>query len=220
MGTPVIKPYGSDSDTRIEGQKPKDTSVNSGEEIDWKKRYEDTQSAYTKQQQKVAELSAENLALKSVGAQPRIEISPEVEAELEDLKYSDPDAWRNRMNEIEAEAMKKHNETFNSTVTQYSEGEKRQIQLEQFNNANGVNITTEMLEYDVPRRFTAELEKGKISYQEYLDKSLDFLKTPKVVGDGNKVEKEPDLGSTGGGESPQKGNEAKEQMAQYGKTTI
>lgn len=88
--------------------------------VDYEKRFKDTQAFATKiaqekadKERELAELKAELSVLKTT-AKPSLTIDEQVQSELEDLKYSDPDAWRIRINELETAA----NAEFNSKIAE------------------------------------------------------------------------------------------------------
>ena len=70
------------------------------QQIDWEKRFKDTQAAYTKAQQKLKETEAKAKVLEEL-SKPRVELPKEVAEELDDLKYKDPDAWRLKLAALE-----------------------------------------------------------------------------------------------------------------------
>ena len=90
----------------------------STQQVDYEKRFKDTQAFATKVAQEKAdavrelqELKAELSVLKET-AKPSLTIDEQTQSELEDLKYSDPDAWRAKVNELEQKA----NLEFNSKI--------------------------------------------------------------------------------------------------------
>jgi len=182
-------------------------NVDSKPEVDWEKRFKDTQASYTKSQQKLKELEAKAQVLEQLTT-PQVEIDSETKERLEALKYDNPDAWRDEMNRLESEAAKKHQETLNEVTTQaqlQAELERRAQVLEEFNRSHQTPITDEVIQYDVPPRITKKLEDGSISFEAYLEEVHNYLNTPKVIGDGNKTLNQPDLTKTGGDSTPTKG---------------
>lgn len=159
--------------------------------VDWEKRFKDTQASYTKSRQELAALKAEIEALK----QPT-QLSDEEKDKLEDLKYTDPDEWRKRVNTIEQE----HSQRVDQKRQELTELEKRQMAFEDFAHSHpDVVINDDVIAYDVPKRITAKLEKGEITFEAYLNEVYEYLKAPKVIGDGNKaLASQPDLSKLGG----------------------
>lgn len=197
MGTPDIK-----TDT------PESTTV------DYEKRFKDTQAFATKLAQEKAEkereleeLKAEFSVLKAT-AKPSMTISKEVQDELDDLKYSDPEAWRSRLNKLEAEANRefdsKLSEARNAT-SQQMELNRRASVLADFQTRHpDIAFTDELLQLDIPGRIVKKLESGKVSYEEFLNEVVDFVKAPKVIGDTNKTLNQPNLSKLGGDSTPTK----------------
>lgn len=200
-----------------------DTQTESGSEqlqneVDYEKRFKDTQSAYTKSQQELKAAKAKLEALEKL-SQPTIQIDEATQQELDDLKYSDPDAWRVKMNTLEQDAKVKHENLLEEVATQAStqvELERRANLLEQYNISHpNMPITDELIRLDVPNRITTKLEKGEISFDDFIVEVHNFLYTPKKVGDGNKVLNQPNLNTFGGGSTPQKAAVSKDIVASY-----
>lgn len=204
MGTP--------EEQTTDSQQPNQGSGEQG--INYEKRYKDTQSSYTKSQQELKAAKAKLEALEKLTA-PKIEVDAQTQQELEDLKFSDPEAWRNKMNRLETEARQKHSEALDvaaSEAIKQDTVERRAQVLAEFNQSHGLNITDETIQFDVPPRLTKQLESGELGFEDYLYKVADYLGTPKKVGDTNKVLGQPNLGNAGGDDTPTKGAEEKDFM--------
>jgi len=192
-----------------EATKPDATSTNTVDEakakIDYEKRFKDTQGAYTKSQQALREAQAKLEALEKLTV-PQVEVDEATKTELETLKYEDPDAWRAKVNQLESEAVRKHQETLDEAgrlAAQQAELERRAQVLEEFNRSHpDIALTDEVIQYDVPPRITKKLENGEVSFEAYLEEVKDYLQTPKVVGDGNKTLNQPNLTKVGGDDKP------------------
>jgi len=177
----------------------------SQEQINWEKRFKDTQGAYTKSQQELKAIKAKLEALEKL-TQPKVELDSATKAELDDLKYSDPDAWRAKMNSLEQEAQRKHREMLDEAsqeARKAAELEHRQQVLRDFQASHpDIVINDEVIAYDVPPRITKKLDNGEISFEDFLNEVASYLKTPKVIGDGNSTLDQPNLSSTGGDDKP------------------
>ena len=187
---------------------PEESKTDTQPEMDWKaefekaeKRRKDTQAAFTKSQQALKAREAELQVLKTTGPA----ITPTVARELEDLKFKDPDAWKNRLDEL----TNNHNATIaaktkelTDQVVHQSELERRASVMAEFNVANpGLVITDEVIQYDVPPRITKKLIEGTVSFEDFLVEVKEYLNTPKKVkADG--VEQQPNLSKVGGGSTP------------------
>lgn len=196
----------------------------STQQVDYEKRFKDTQAFATKVAQEKAdairelqELKAELSVLKET-AKPSLTIDAQTQSELEDLKYSDPDAWRARVNELEQNA----NLEFNSKIdeakklsTQQLELQRRANVLAQFQTEHpDVEFTDELLHLDIPQRIVKELEEGKVTYEEFLNNVYNYVKTPKVIGSTTKTLEQPNLSKTGGDDTPTKNSSSNQNIIQ------
>ena len=167
------------------------------------KRRRDTQASLTKSRQELKKLEEANKKLQErVYNNVNIELSEEEKEELETLKFTDPDAWRIKMNQLEAQAKEKAKESFNEVMTEAekaAEMERRKIILEDFLARNpGVNINDEVIANDIPPRLTKKLDSGEISFEEFLEESKKFLiKAGYVIGDSVQTPKSPNLNKAG-----------------------
>lgn len=181
-------------------------TTNSG--VDFEKRFKDTQGAFTKSQQELKATRAKLEALEKLTA-PTVELDSQTKEELDSLKYKDPEAWRAKINSLEEEAKRKHNEMLSEAGKQaalQAELESRAQILNDFNASHpDMQITDEVIQYDVPPRITKKLEQGEVSFEAYLEEVSNYLQAPKVVGDGNKTLEQPNLGKVGGDEKPSDG---------------
>lgn len=180
-------------------------SSESQQQVDYEKRYKDTQAAYTKSQQELKAVKAQVDVLEKLTTH-QIQIDAETQRELDDLKYSDPDAWRTKMNNLELEARTKHQSTLSTAAQQaamQAELDRRAQVLDEYNRSHpGYEITDEVIQLDVPTRITKKLESGELSFDDYLIEVKDFLYSPKKVGTPNKTLGQPNLGNIGGGDTP------------------
>lgn len=177
------------------------------------KRRRDTQSGYTKTAQEKKRLEAEKAALLTkVKGSAKIELSAEEAQELEDLKFSDPDAWRKKMNRLEREALAKQETDLNEELKQVStssleaeELEDRKQVLADFNRKNpGFKINDDIIANDIPPRIVKRLETGAISFEAFLQEAHEYLKTGKVVKQTEKTIRQPNLNKVGGSSSPER----------------
>lgn len=191
-------------------------------QVDYEKRFKDTQAFATKiaqekadKERELEELKAELSVLKET-AKPSLTIDPQVQSELEDLKYSDPDAWRTRVNELETAATVE----FNSKIAEAKQLSSKQLELqrranvlEQFQTEHpDVELTDELLHLDIPQRIVKELENGKVTYEEFLNNVYSYVKTPKVIGSTTKTLEQPNLSKTGGDDTPTKNSSSNQNI--------
>lgn len=215
MGTPEIE----ESATLVTNEPTaQDNSASSTEPtVNWEKRFKDTQAAYTKSRQELAEVKAKLTVLEEM-ATPRPSIDAKLQEELDDLKYSDPDAWRRRINGLEAEASQAHKEKLAQASKHVTELERRAIVFDEFKESHpDVHIDDDVIKFDVPPRITKKLEEGKISFSEFLEEVYNYLKSPKVIGDGNKILAQPNLSKEAGDNTPTKTASEKDSVSKYKK---
>jgi len=187
------------------------------------KRRRDTQSAYTKETQKTKALEAEkSTLLNKLNSSVKVELTTEQAEELEELKFSDPEAWRTRMNTYEAEARAKRTEEIDNDLKQVSAGtlekeelEQRKQTLQEFQSAHpDFELTDAIIANDIPPRISKKLETGAISFEAFLQECYDFVTTGKVVKQEPNP-KRPNMGKFGGGSSPDRNATIEDSITTY-----
>lgn len=174
-------------------------------------RYRNTQSSYTKARQKNKALEAEKALLrkKVVGTVP-VQLTAEQKEELEELKFSNPDEWRTKLNQYEAKARAEYDKQLEDEVKQVStttleadELASRAEVLTQFNREfPDFHIDDDVIANDIPPRITNKLDKGEISFREFLTECHEYSKTGKVVKQPDSSTKMTNLSKMGGGDTP------------------
>ena len=171
-------------------------------QIDWEKRFKDTQAAFTKSRQELAATKAELLAAKEM---QQFTMPADVKARLDELKFSDPDAWRVEMNAFEQSKTKKFEEAYTANteaiLSELNQADRVQT-LQEFNSLHGVEITESLLQNEIPNRIHNELNSGTIDYATYLAKCVEYMRTPKVIAGTQEVLGQPNIGKIGGGATP------------------
>jgi len=188
------------------------------------KRRRDTESALGRSR---AELKTEaGLRTKleqRVAEQVRVTLAPDKQAELDQLKFDDPDAWRAQMNQLESEAsttLRSQLDEDRSSVSQEAELERRADVLRQFNATHSdAPVTDDALANDIPPRIVKRLTDGKISYEEFLQESHDFMVAPKKIG-GKPAEAVLNLGELGGNSTPTAEASALQEIVDYNDTVF
>lgn len=126
-------------------------------------------------------------------------------AELEDLKYSDPETWRTKVNELESIASTSlQSEIGNITLeaSQQAEIDAREGILIEYNRQNpDFQISDEVVKNDIPPRITNKLANNEISFEEFLLEARNYLTSPKKVG-SVPTPNITNLGTAGGGAQP------------------
>jgi len=97
------------------------------------KKYRDTQTGYTKATQTNKEVEAEANALREQIAnlsKGQLELTPEESAKLDDLKYTDPDAWYAEKQRLEKEQTEKASEQLSELTQEAKQTAKKQTESE------------------------------------------------------------------------------------------
>lgn len=170
------------------------------------RRRRDTQSEFSRNQQAMKALQTENEQLTAGWASDVASaLTSEQREELDTLKHEDPDAWRQKLNQYEADNRTSFSEKttgIKAKVQQETELESRTRLLEAHNEAYpDFALTDDVIENDLPPRFTKQLEKGEITFDEFLAKSAEYLGKPKVVK-GTEVPDDVSLSRAPGGVTP------------------
>ena len=186
------------------------------------KRRRDTQSALAKATSAKSILEVENEELKKLVMQgARIELTPEDKEELDELKHSDPDAWRDKMNALEQSS----NATTTTKLSEISDKAKvtgtvgeRSVLLEAFLHDNpGLVINDEVLQNDIPPRILRTLENNEVTFMEFLGNVKTYLDTTKVVDSNLPPGSGPNLSSIPGSDIPGQRAEETQQETDYEK---
>ena len=177
-------------------------------EVDWEKRYKDSQKyiEYTSIENK--RLKARNDAI-TKQLKTSVVGKVEIPKEIDDLQHSDPQKWRSEVNKLEqeanAEALKAHTEAIDSATTeaeQTLEVDRRKRVFEQFqtDNAN-LGLTLEQITQKVPLEYSQKLENGEITFDDYLNKAKIYLTSDRVPHK-EELQGDPDLNGQPGGAKP------------------
>lgn len=186
------------------------------------KRHRDTQSSYTRSQQQNKLLQAENARLAESWEADAVEsLTAAQQSKLQELKVQDTDAYIEEVAKIKDAAksdFQARKAKLTDEVTKATELETREAQLDAYNAANpNAQITSEVIDNDVPPRVVKQLEKGEITFEEFLNKAGKYLTTPKKVKPTEKAEGEPDLSKAGGGDTPSDSALSKQSSSDYSK---
>ena len=194
------------------------------------KRRRDTQAAYTKAQQEKIALQKEKEALEELVAQElekSLDLTPEQQEELDELKLIDPDEWRARLNALEQEqkTMKKskikelQDKAREEAITEAEIERRRQVLEEWQVKHPDVELDDEIIANEVPPKYMKDLEEGKVSFEDFLDRVYDFLTANKIVPQ-DKAPNTPNLSKVSGGATPSDNAKAEDIVALYMKTTF
>ena len=194
------------------------------------KRQRDAQSELSKTKSQLKEEQAAKLVLLDAASSiipSNFQLSEEEIAELEAIKFQDPDTYRIRVNELEAKAKKAQEDNLTDLTTKAVEdvrqsnvSNNRLAVLEEFRLANpNTQLTDDVLVNDVPPRFMNDLNSGKYDYSTYLVKVAEYLNTGKVIPNSGSAE-DKSLGDVSGGLTPGKDAANKAGKQDYKKMTF
>lgn len=180
------------------------------------KKFRDTQSSFTKNQQTLKQIEEENKALqeKLANLSSSVQGLPQEELErLEELKYTDPEAWYEERQKAEKGLRTKVQEQTSAD----QELRNRHRYLAELNVGREIPITPELLDNDIPARINNKLVKGELSFEAYLSEVISYLDKGRVVANptldsGTNL---TTLGSSSGTISP-----SKQQGLDYSKLTF
>lgn len=206
-----------------QGNLPEGVEVNEGLQfaVSSELRRRHTQSEFTKGQQAIKTLTAENTALASNWRKDAVNnISSADKAELDELKAQDPDAWRVKITELEQAnqtAFTEKTSAIRTEASQLTELEQREAELAAFNTANPeFALTDDVLANDVPPRITNALKNGDLSFADFLEKVKKYVDTPKTIQKTN-APNEPDFAGARGSQEPSEEAQNKQSSTDYKK---
>lgn len=171
------------------------------------KRFRDTQSSYTKSRQKLKELETVNGELtEHMIKNATMHLTSEEREELDDLRTSNPEAWREKLNEHEQKAQELQNqkiEEFKTKGKKASEGEMRTTAYQEFTERTGIELSDDVIKNQLPASYMENVENNKWTFEEFLAESEKFLKPSVKVKDSDaKPENDKDLSKMPGGKEP------------------
>ena len=184
------------------------------------KRRRDTQASYVKEQQRADKLESENVKLADTwAAEVAQSLTSQQRAELEELKNTDAEAWREKLNKYESDnnaSTKEKQKKIKEQAHEETELQRRTRVLDEYNKANpDKQLTDELIDNDLPPRITKKLADGKITFDEFITEAATYLGTPKVIANGDDANGDPDLSDSGGKETPSEESVDKEASESY-----
>jgi len=171
------------------------------------RRRRDTQSALDNSTTRTKALETENSMLVSGWEKDVVKtLSSEQRTELDELKATNPDAWREKMDEYEETNRTTFAETRTNISKEANEGtelEQRTAALLEYNEANPDHqITDEVLDNDIPPRLLKQLENGDVNFAKFLSNVNQYMTSGKVIQDGEKPPTVEDMSDVGGSHTP------------------
>ena len=171
-------------------------------------RRRDTQSALTKTKDELSTATVKNnKILENWAKDITATLSDDEQNELNELKHSDPDKWRQRLDEIEISKQAQFEDKkkeIDDAASKETAIQKRTRLLKEYNEANPEHmLSDDVIDNDIPPRITKKLANNEISFEEFLSEANKYLTTGKVIGgDNDDAPDDPDLGDMGGKQTP------------------
>lgn len=187
------------------------------------KRRRDTQASFVKEQQRANSLETENGKLvETWESEMSKNLTQTQRDELEELKNTDAEAWREKLNTYEAANkadVKVKSKKIKEDSHKESELQRRERVLKEYNEKNPEHqLTDDVIDNDLPPRMAKKLAKGEITFDEFITEANVYLGKGKVVGGGDdEVDGDPDLSDAGGSSTPASDAVDKDATASYDK---
>jgi len=171
------------------------------------RRYRDTQASYTKSRQELKrQESITNTLQERILNNASLSLTDEQKTELNELKTSNPDAWRAKINEYETAAKSNLADELAQVVeTAGNKGEVeiRAEQMKVWSEQTGIELNDDIVANDLPPRFTKQLESGEITFEQFLTKAGEYLGKEKVIqGTETNDEEDPNFSDVAGSSEP------------------
>ncbi len=171
-------------------------------------RRRDTQSALSQEKVKSNRLAAENEGLSASWEEEFANtLTQDEQASLEELKAQDPDAWHNKLVDIQTAKKTQFKEKRTAVATnaaQVSDTASRAEIFAAFEADNPGVLTDDKLNNDIPPRYVKQLENGEVDYKQFLQNCTEFLTKGKVMETTDTPPPGTDLGKLPGGGTPEK----------------
>lgn len=173
------------------------------------RRYRDTQGAFTRSQQELKKQMAIAEGLEAKLLESEVALTKEQKFELNELKKTNPDAWRAKLNEYETKnknVLSKELEKIRKESSNKGELEVRKELMAAWSKDTGIVLTDEIVDDELPPKFKKELEVGKITFEQFLEKAGNFLTSQKVIQNSEESTEndEKNLSEVAGGREPSK----------------
>ena len=167
------------------------------------KRLQDNRNSFLKASQslKEKELLAESLR-QQLEASKAPQLSKEASEELEELKFSDPDAWFNRKRELEKQASEELQKRLSTVEDEVRTKAKVLTEKELLEHYQSENPTHDL--NAVPYSMRLQYEQGSISLDEFLGQAKDFYTSKQTLATPQTPET-PDVSSQTGSSEASKG---------------
>ncbi|RLA58964.1 MAG: hypothetical protein DRQ78_11205, partial [Epsilonproteobacteria bacterium] len=179
------------------------------------KRRKDAQSTLTPVQQENAELRAENATLRTT---PQVDV---VEQErLDDLKYSDPDAWRREVNQAEIAQQQVYKESVQTKKEEIMANMSNEEIARRANAffADKPEIDPKVVIGAMPKQLQTLLDDGTVTLEEALQKGIDLVNGATVKSVLTTTT--PNLGTVAGSKAPTSEAKQNQSKQDWGATLV
>lgn len=162
------------------------TPASTAGDVDYKALYETTENRRKEAQSALTPVQQENARLKAqlaVGNSVPMQLPVEEQERLDDLMYSDPQAWRVEANKAE-QTLKQNYEAAVETKQGEIIAEMTQEQIVQRTKdffATKPDVDPKTVIDIMPKKLQEQLDNGDITLDEYLQKGVDLLKGATVA---------------------------------------
>lgn len=175
--------------------------------VTMERRRRDTQSDYTRLSQGLKKQEAITAGLEERLLNSEVVLTKEQKFELADLKKTDPEAWRTKLNKYETAGkalLKTELEEIRTKSGNKGEVEVRIEQMTAWSESTGIELNDKIVDNSLPPSFKKDLEAGKITFEQFLTKAGNFLKSAKVIEKAGESTNDDtlDLGRIAGGQEP------------------
>ncbi len=179
---------------------PQDIPEDVREFVIVEKQRRDTQSGYTKGQQRIKELEAVNNSL--LDQVTNITFTEAEQTSLDALKYEDVDKWYEEKQRLEQSKLIDARANVKKSTLEASQAAGRDFEmarrsqvLQEFSAKTGVILTDDIIANDVPPRIAQKLEQG-MDFEAWLWDVKNYFDTPKKV-ENEEVTNVTNIGSAG-----------------------
>lgn len=188
------------------------------------KRFRDTQGAYTKSRQRLKELETTNEGLiEHMVNNATLHLTDSEREELDDLRTSNPEAWREKLNEHEENARKiqqDHINTYREKGKKASESELRADAYKEFTERTGIQLSDDVITNQLPAAYTKKLDAQEWTFDQFLSEAEKFLQPKATIkGSKDKPTNDTDLSKVPGGQEPSDAAIAQSVIQSYEKET-
>lgn len=188
------------------------------------RRYRDTQSSYTKSRQELKALKTTNESLVNhMIENATLDLTQEQRDQLDELRGTDPEAWRDKLTEYETaakDAQRTKTKEFEDKGKKVSEAEMRQAMYADFTERTGIELSDQVIENQLPASYSKNMSDGTWTFEEFLANVETFLSKDKVIKDADdKGDKPTQMGKLPGGKDPDEAAKALDDVEAYDKET-